>query len=197
MLYRAVEPDPKLAAYLAGRFDMRSFAVVEDIFPGADVTGPFDLIAAASSFHWTDQAAALDRIRGMLPVGGILALWWNVYRQPGIGDAFADAVGPLLEALKLPPSEGSDGHYSLEIANRISQLRTAGFTDTRHALFRRERSLSASQARSLFESYSFVRAMAPADRTELLDAIERIVIERFAGAAPCPVLTPLYIAHMR
>jgi SAM-dependent methyltransferase len=195
--YRAVEPDPVLAAHLARRFHTPSFGVVEDIFPAVGVDGPFDLIAAASSFHWTDQEAALDAIMALLSKDGMLALWWNVYRQPGIGDAFADAVEPLLEGLALPPSEAGEGHYSLETANRLQQLRDEGFLDTRHSIFRRERVLNPAQARALFESYSFVRTLPTNERSALLAAVESIVRKRFGGAAPCQVLTPLYIAHKR
>lgn len=196
-LYRAVEPDPVFAAHLAARFRQPGFSVVEDIFPAADVDGSFDLIAAASSFHWTDQEIALDAIMRLLQPGGMLALWWNVYRQPGIGDAFADAIEPLLEGLTLPPSEAGEGHYSLETANRVEQLRSAGFLDTRHSIFRRERALNPAQARALFESYSFVRTLPADERSALLEAVESIVREQFGGTAPCQVLTPLYIAHKR
>lgn len=195
--YRAVEPDPVFAAQLSTRFASPAFAVVEDIFPTQDLDGPFDLVAAASSFHWTDQAAALEAIMGLLARGGMLALWWNVYRQPGIGDAFSDAVEPLIEGLALPPSEGGEGHYSLETSSRIEQLRQSGFLDTRHSIFRRERILRPDQARALFESYSFVRSLPEEERSDLLDAIEAVVREQFGGAAPCQVLTPLYIAHKR
>ncbi len=79
----AFEPDPVLAAHLGTRFV--TLDVVDEDFCTADVTGGFDLIASASSFHWLDPEIALPKVRALLRPGGCLAIWWNVYRQVGIG----------------------------------------------------------------------------------------------------------------
>lgn len=188
----AFEPDTVLAAYLRGRFP--TLEVVNDDFAAADVPGGFDLIAAASCFHWLHAPAALAQARRFLRPGGTLALWWNVYRQAGIGAPFAEAVLPLLHGTEMPPSEAATGHYALDEALHREQLGTAGFSVVRHHVFRRERNLSPAEARALYASFSMVRILPDRDRTALLDAIEAIVSERFAGSAPNVVLTPLYLA---
>ena len=188
----AFEPDPVLAAHLCGRFP--TLEVVNDDFAVADVTVGFDLIAAASCFHWLHAPTALAQARRLMRRDGVLALWWNVYRQPGIGDAFAEAVLPLLDRVELPPSEATTGHYALDEALHGEQLEAAGFPTVRYHLFRRERVLTPAGARALYASFSMVRLLPEGDRTALLDAIEAIVRERFGGSAPSVELSPLYLA---
>lgn len=186
------EPDPILAAHLRTRF--AALDVINDDFCGAEVAGGFDLIASASSFHWLDPEIALPRARALLKPGGCLAIWWNVYRQKGIGDPFAEAVAPLLADLDLPPSEAAERHYSLDIDLHRGRLEAAGFGALEHHVFRRERVLSAGDARALYASFSLVRLLTPARREALLDAIAAIVTDQFGGAALSVLLSPIYLA---
>lgn len=191
----AVEPDAALAAYLRTAFNGSPVEVVDSDFVAAPITGTFDLVAAASSFHWLDPDAALPRIHALLRPGGYIALWWNAYRQPGIGDPFADATMPLLEGIDLPPSESMRGHYSLDADLHSGRLRAASFDAVDHQIFRRERVLSAANARALYASYSFVRALPEGRRTALVEAIGNLVDREFGGAAPNVVLTALYLGR--
>jgi SAM-dependent methyltransferase len=188
----AFEPDPVLAAHLRTRFV--DLDVINDDFCAADVAGGFDLIASASSFHWLDPAVAIPRARHMLKPGGCVAIWWNVYRQKGIGDPFAEAVMPLLADIDLPPSEAAERHYSLDVDLHRGRLEAAGFVAVEHHVFRRERILSAAEARALYASFSLVRLLPEARREALLDAIAALVTDRFDGAAPAVLLSPIYLA---
>ncbi len=188
----AFEPDPMLAAHLRTRF--AELDVINDDFCAAKVAGGFDLIASASSFHWLDPDTALMRARALLRPGGCLAIWWNVYRQTGIGDPFAEAVMPLLAGIDLPPSEAADRHYSLDSELHRARLAAAGFEHIEHRVFRRDRVLTPAQARALYASFSLVRLLPEERREALLDAIAALVADRFGGAAPSIVLSPIYIA---
>lgn len=186
------EPDKALAGFLASRFP--AIEVVNDDFCSAGVDGKFDLIASASSFHWLDADAALRRARELLVPNGCLAIWWNVYRETGIGDPFAEAVTPLLLELDLPPSQTAEHHYGLDQHHHFSCLNSGGFVDVEFHLFRRERTLSPAQARALYSSFSLVRILAEPRREALLDAISAIVVKQFGGAAPSILLSPIYLA---
>ena len=192
----AVEPDSALAAHLRRRFASAPVQVVESDFLTASLPGPVDLVASAASFHWLDPEPALARIRTLLVRDGRVALWWNVYRQAGIGDALADAIVPLLDGIELPPSEGPTGHYSLDADLHRQQFHQAGFVLEVEHVFRRERVLTTTELLALYASYSFVRALPPQQRTDLLACIEDLAETRFGGQAPNVVLTPLYIARL-
>lgn len=187
------EPDNALADFLASRFP--AIEVVSDDFCSSGVDAHFDLIASASSFHWLDADSALRRANELLVPNGCLAIWWNVYRETGIGDPFAEAVTPLLLDLDLPPSQTAEHHYGLDQHHHFGCLHSSGFVDLEFHLFRRERTLSPADARALYSSFSLVRILPEHRREALLDAISGIVIDQFGGAAPSVLLTPLYLAR--
>ena len=189
-----VEPDPALVEFMAGRLVDPRIEFLVAPFPDAAIDGGFDLIAAAACFHWLEPVSALARINQLLRPEGCVALWWNVYREAGIGDPFAEAVLPLLNGVVLPPSESATGHYSLDWKFHFGRLVAAGFVDLRSFMVRRERVLTPRMACNLYASFSFVRALNPGRRERLLGAIDGIVRNRFDGAAPTIVLTPLYLA---
>ncbi|WP_299427434.1 trans-aconitate 2-methyltransferase [Sphingomonas bacterium] len=192
--YVAVEPDPILSDYLRTGFAGRPIEVVNEDFVTASISGTFNLVAAASSFHWLDAVPAMARIRALLRPGGCAAIWWNAYRNPGMGDPFADATMPLLHGIDLPPSESTCGHYSLDADLHIARFAAAGFARIEQRVFRRERTLTAAGARALYASYSFVRALPDDRRGSLLAAIGDLVDRDFGGLAPNVVLTALYFA---
>ncbi|HEV2594975.1 MAG TPA: class I SAM-dependent methyltransferase [Sphingomicrobium sp.] len=189
----AFEPDSALAEFLIAQFP--ELELIDQDFCVAQVEGGFDLIASASSFHWLDAGQALRKAHDLLRDNGILAIWWNVYREEGIGDRFAEAVTPYLIDLELPPSQTASHHYGLDTKFHFARLRNAGFTDVGYHLFRRERTLTPVDARALYASFSLVRILSPDRREFLLNTIESIVREQFGGAAPSVLLTPLYLAR--
>ena len=190
----AVEADRELAAHLTASIPDPRLTVIQLGFEQAELAGPFDLACCAAAFHWLDPEPALAKLLRILRPGGTLALWWNTYRQAGIGDAFADAVTPLIAALPLPPSEGERGHYSLDVAHHRRALTGAGFAEFEHLLFRRERVLTTKQVHALYASYSYIRALPRAERAEILGAIVDLAEHRFSGSVPNITLTALYLA---
>jgi len=191
--YVAVEVDKGMAEHLRARISNPALQVVTGSFIDAPVGGRFDLAACAAAFHWLPPEPALARLRGLLRSGGILALWWNSYRQAGIGDPFAEAVIPLLADIELPPSEGPTGHYSLDVDLHRQALGTAGFVGFEPLLFRRERTLTPVEVRRLYATYSYVRVLPPERRDALLDDIQALAA-RFGQKVPNVTLTALYLA---
>ncbi len=191
-----VEPAPELVDYIRGRLVDPRLSFLTAGFLDVQVEGPFELIVCAAAFHWMEPKAALARIKSLLVSGGVWAMWWNSYRNHGIGDALADAITPLLEGIALPPSDSLIGHYSLDVTLHTRTLADAGFKDIQHVLFRHERTLSAPQVRALYESYSYIRALPEPQRSELLDRIVALVDTQFAGLAPNVTLTSCYSARV-
>lgn len=191
-----IEPDAQMAGFLETALGATPGLTIRNCpFEDADLPpASFDLAVAAASFHWLEPESALAKIRNALKPGGVLALWWNVYRATGIGDEFADALAPLLEGIALPPSEGADVHQSLDEGRYQTLLEGSGFKHIEHLVLRRERLLGAGEMRALYETYSFVRLLPESERLGLLDRIAELVETRFCGRAPNIVLTPLYTA---
>lgn len=191
----AIEPDRALADCLRAAIADPRLQIIEGGF--GDVPLPldrFDLAVAACSFHWVEQGRGFAQLRRVLRSGGSLALWWHSYRNPMI-DPFFDALLPLLQGLRLPPSEGEGGHLYLDRARQHAILEDQGFSCVDSLLYRSDRILDAGAMRALYASFSFVRILPLSRRLRLLDRIADLVDTRFDGSAPNVVLTPLYLAR--
>lgn len=193
----AIEPDAALVDFLRGRFSGHPLKTITSDFIEAAVSDAYDLITCAAAFHWMDAKQALAKITTILRPNGIWAMWWNSYLNPGIGDALADAIMPLLDGIALPPSVRRHGHYSLDVRHHCALLEDAGFVDIEHNVYRRERNLSADEVAALYASYSFVRALPDAERITLLNQIAALVDHLFGGSAPNVVLTACYSARRK
>lgn len=192
----AVEPSAELVAYTRARLPDPRLTLITAPFPDVAIADRFDLAVCAAAFHWMDPDAALARVKTLLRPGGRWAVWWNSYRNHGVGDALADRITPLLEGIALPPSDRPHGHYALDVAHHLGLLERAGFTDVRSYVFRRERTMSAAQVRALYESYSYIRLLPDDQRRALIDRIVMIVEDEFTGEAPNVTLTGLYTGHL-
>ena len=93
----AVELSPEFAALLETKYAERSFTVA--VGPFEDVAldpASFDLVVAATSFHWVDVDTGIRRAAEHLRPGGHLALWWALWGDPDRDDPFSDALGSML-----------------------------------------------------------------------------------------------------
>lgn len=192
-----VEPDPRLCQFLQDRFSSGNSQVVCGTFPEAGVEGQFDLIACAAAFHWIEPVPALAKIQGMLAPGGTWAMWWNCYFGHGEPDQFGECVLRILEAheVPLPPSYAGRRHYALDVEHHVGQLEQCGFREVRHRIFRNQKELVASQARALYQSFSFIRVLEESTRKSVLDEIGMLVETDFGGRAESIVVTSLFSAR--
>ncbi len=189
-----VEPAAELITFIEDRLKDPRLEFVTGAFPDVELDGPFDLAVCAAAFHWLDPDAALARIKTLLRPGGVWAMWWNSYRNYGIGDPLSDAIAPLLEGIPLPPSEGADAHYSLDTALHLKTLADAGLHAIEYEVYRRERQLRTDEVIALYLSYSFVRLLPAPRQSALLGRIRDLVDKTFGGVAPNIVLTASYSA---
>ncbi|MBV9824973.1 MAG: class I SAM-dependent methyltransferase [Alphaproteobacteria bacterium] len=98
-----VEPNVDFVAI--ARRDLANYpqmSFVVSSFEDAVVPGSFDVMLAATSFHWINPERGVARIKALLNEGGCVLLLWNKEPQPipeqieTIKDAFRRAEFPLL-----------------------------------------------------------------------------------------------------
>ena len=194
----ALEQSDALAEQLLERFETApSLEVVVSTFEDAKLApASFDLVTAATAFHWLDQEQALPKIATILGPAGWLALWWNEFGDPGRPDPFHDATEPLLRDLASGPSFGSRGiPYALDVAARTSALTRHGFRDVEHEAERWTLRLDAPQTRRLYATFSNIARLEHSQREMILDEIERIAEVEFGGRVERNMVTPVYTAH--
>jgi SAM-dependent methyltransferase len=73
---RAVEPDDRMRAVLAGRVPGAEVVAGQaEAIPADDAS--FDTVIASSAWHWVDEARAVPEVARVLRPGGRLALLWS------------------------------------------------------------------------------------------------------------------------
>ena len=156
----------------------------------------FDLVTAATSYHWLDPDLALPKIVRILRPRGWLALWWNVFGDPDEPDPFHDATEPILRDLAPSPFEGTTGiSFGLDVAARIAELARHGFEDIEHEAIRWTLTLDAAATRRLYSTFSNIARLPDARRERILDAVERVADVEFVGHVERRMVTPVYTAR--
>ncbi len=90
-----VEPDARMAALATG------VDVEVSAFESWNPAGrTFDAVVAAQAWHWVDPVAGAAKAAAALRPGGLLAVFWNVFRTPDdVTEAFAAVYRDVLPDL--------------------------------------------------------------------------------------------------
>jgi SAM-dependent methyltransferase len=201
----AVELGAGMAAHLRHEHAGRALTVVEGAFESVALEGAsFDLVAAATSFHWVPAEHAVPRCAELLRPGGWLALWWNYFGDPHRADPFHHALTPILERVapelidEASAGNAGAGHhpYAIDVAARTAEIdRTGAFGPVRHERIAWTGRHTAKQIRTMFASFSPWLALAPDHRERALDELEAMANDQFGGTVERPYLTPIYLAQ--
>lgn len=194
-----VEPDPRLARYLARRFGSRRGDVSIRAEPFESVDLPlksFDLGVSATAFHWLDEDLALRKVARLLRPGGWWAAFWNVYGDPTHPSEFHRAIDPVYREIVRPSRRTSRRPAQLDRAARERAIeRTGSFGRVSSTVVRWSLTLRSLRLTSLYSTYGPIATLPARSRRRFLNEVERIADERFGGSVTIPVLTPLYTAR--
>lgn len=122
-----VEPDARMADVARRLGTEVEVAAFEAWDPGGR---EFDAVVAGQAWHWVDPAAGAVKAARVLPYGGRLAAFWNVFQlPPEVADAFAAVYQRVLpdapfdlRALTHQPLEG----YRALFTKAVEGMRGAG-----------------------------------------------------------------------
>jgi SAM-dependent methyltransferase len=200
----AIELGPDLAARLRRKHPDPALTVTTGAFEAIELpAGSFDLIAAATSFHWVPEGS-VARCADLLDRDGWLAMWWTVFGDASRPDPFHDALLPLLADLA-PEVLDADGArptirlpHALDTPARIAEIDASGrfgavHREDIHWTGRHDR----AQLRALFGSFSPWLALAPERRARVLDAMDALARDEFGGVVERPYVTAVYAARRR
>lgn len=203
----AVELGAEMASALKAKYPGHDLSVEVGAFEEVSLDcDSFDLIVAATSFHWIPPETGIPRCADLLRPGGWLALWWNYFGDPDRPDPFRDAVMPIFEELAPSLIDTFPGmaflagthHYATDVRARISEIdATARFRPVHYEAIRWTGRHTPAELRALFASYSPCLALEPSERTRVLDAIEHLAADTFAGIVERPYLTLIYLTQQR
>jgi SAM-dependent methyltransferase len=189
----AAEARRNLARFQAVRIENADFDTWE---PASSHS--FDLVLAASSWHWIDPAFGYDRAWLALRQGGWLALMANHPRpgRPGTPsrrfwdatDAFYRRYAPqLVRRRGWNPSRLSDFRRAINRSGR--------FVVSERQVMDWRRSFDADAYMGLIDTYSDHRTLPAHDRARLFAAIRELAMGEFGGQVPRYYRTVVYLAQ--
>jgi len=159
----------------------------------------FDLVVAATSFHWLDERRALRKVARVLKPGGWWAAWWNHHGDPFQPSPLSREVHEILGEPGTTWEEWvrrSREQAVRERERRLTLLRSEGLFDRiSFEEIRWRVRLSTAHVRGLWSTFSEVATLPARKRLRLLASLAEVIDERFNGGIQFPVVTPVYTAR--
>lgn len=187
----AVEPDQQMADYLVGALGQRIDLVIGTFEEANLGKNRFDLVAAATSFHWVDQSIGLPKLGRILRPGGWAAIWWTIFDDPGREDDFREALRVRLGRDDFGGQRKVD--FQLDTTARHRDLtEVAGLEAVDSEVIHWTVELTSSQLRALYGSLIDVRQRPAEEQQQALDQISMLADEGFGGRVVRPFVTVMY-----
>ena len=193
----AVELGPDLAAVT--RRNLARFPAVEVVTAAFEdwplPAEPFDLVLAATAFHWIDPAVRVVKAADALRPGGALATVATHHVAGGDQSFFAEAQDCYVRWDPETPPGGAPLKAAADIPSSGEELDRSGRFGP--ATFRRyewELPYTTAGYLELLNTYSGHRYLDPAAREGLLDCIANLIDRRYGGRITKRYLTELRVA---
>ena len=177
----AVEPLREMSAFLREALpDVTTVEGGAEAIPLPDASA--DAVGVAQAFHWFDHGPALREIARVLRPGGRFALVWNTRDE---GDPWVARLSK--EAL---------GTESVERGDVAAPVGESGlFAEVERATFPHSQRLDLPLLLDLVRSRSYCAVMTTAERTPVLERVERLFEEHAVdGILELPYVTECFRA---
>lgn len=159
----------------------------------------YDLVAAATSFHWIDPSIGLAKVAEVLKPGGYVALWWHVFGDLGQDDPFHEATRTILQPLSNSPSGEPDTvPFALDTPARMRDFSNTGqFEQPKHRVYRWTFVLNTAQVGSLYATFSPISRLPEEQRKTILHQLMEIADKQFGGIVERKMVSPIYVARRK
>jgi SAM-dependent methyltransferase len=178
-----IEIGPELAAL--ARRDLAAFPdvhVVDGAFETTPVGTGFDLVFAATAWHWIDPTMRYRRAWESLRPGGHLAFWSATHAFPDGGDPFFVELQEVYDEIGEAPAEGISWPRPGDLPDQRDEIEGSGlFGDVHVRQFDWEVSYTAEEYVDLLDTFSGHIAMQAWQRDRLYEEIRRRLAQRPDG----------------
>ena len=135
----------------------------------------FDLVMAATSFHWVDPDVRLHKTANVLNPSGALAVFWN--NHIGFEEGFTDAVRPLYRKCAPSMLRNTLEDDRLKMKEPGAEL----FQPPAHRSYHWNLEYSSEDYIKLLNTYSPHIQLPDSERAHLHSEIKNIIDEKFGG----------------
>lgn len=194
----AVEPGARLAAFLSKKLagEFPALDVVNAKFEDADLEpGAYDLILAATSFHWLDLSSRLQRCHDLLRPGGTLAIVGTNQIDSTADEGFFERVQPVYMqhqqhggGLSLPGEDVTPPEY-FEV--QASDL----FNEPALHRYRWDQHYTSEEYGDLMRSYSGTQALEPSAQEAMIGDVCALIDTEFGGSITRPLVITLTLGR--
>lgn len=197
----ALEPGSELARVarrvLARQGDLDVVIATFEEWPGGDAS--FDLVLAATSWHWLDATVAYQKAAALLRPGGHLAIVATEHVLPVAGgDAFFREVEEAYDAVGLGDGRGGPRPPEAVPAPDVAAIEACGlFGPVVERRYVWHRTYSAGQYLALLATYSNHIEATPQQRERLFAEVRRRIESRPGASVRKHYLTILQLAAVR
>jgi SAM-dependent methyltransferase len=171
----ATEPDAAMLAELREHVPA-SVTPVRAAFEDLEPTGPYDLVYAAASLHWTNPDGRWPRVAALLAPGGVFASCGGPIRltDPAVEAAVQSARTPFLASDDVPSPDGTPPDRPMQWPGTELQ-RCDLFTDVQQTVIERRLTMTAADYLGHLSTISAYLELPPTTRTQAFTAIERVL----------------------
>lgn len=192
-----IEPDKRFATSLESVLDEyeSDYRLIWQSFEDVQLEpDQFELVVAATSFHWIEQSSGLQKIRRLLRDEGVAAFFWNVLQDLDREDRFHEATDHLLSELAVSPSGAPNTiPFALDRQARQADMRAAGFNNVEYSESKWTVVLDTDQVGKLYEGFSSIQRLDAQSRSKVLNDLMEIADTQFDGRVERNVTTCLYV----
>lgn len=184
----AVEPGVQLAELARARLArFADVTVTTATFEEAHLaSGAFDVVAAATAWHWVDPVIGYVKAADLLASTGVIALWWNAH-VPDTDDAgwavirkvYEDIAPHLARLARLTPDR-PDYDPAAELA--ASNL----FRDVQQVVFPFSVTYTATEFLTLIDTYASHQQLDTGARERLHHRLEQTINTELTGVVTKP-----------
>ena len=154
---------------------------------------PFDLVLAATAFHWIDPAVRVAKAADALRPGGWLATITTHHVAGGDESFFAEAQDCYVRWDPATPPDGVTLPAASTIPSSSGELdHSRRFGPVALRRYEWDQSYTTARYRALLLTYSGHRDMAPAAQTGLLECITHLIDAKYDGR-----ITKRYLTELR
>jgi SAM-dependent methyltransferase len=193
----AIELGADLAA--VARRNLARFPAVEVVAAAFEdwplPSEPFDLVLAATSFHWLDPAVRVVKAADALRPGGTLATVATHHVAGGDESFFAEAQACYIRWDPATPPDRAPLRAAADISSPSDELdRSHRFGPVTFRRYEWELPYTTAGYLQVLLTYSGHRALDPAAKAGLLDCIANLIDSGYGGRITKRYLTELRVA---